>query len=81
MPIRKSVYHDAEHLRDKIGHKGFEYEGKIFERSMSNFMFREEKRSNILARMEIVVFELLERTKMIKNHVNYCVPKNYRNKN
>jgi len=66
---------------DNIGHKGFNYEKKLFERTMSNYMFREEKRSKILDHLQTVMFELIERTKMIKNHVNYVVSKGYRNKN
>lgn len=81
MPLRKSVYDEAEHLRDRVMYKGFNYEGRIFEKSMSNYLFREEKRRNILAMLETVVFELIERVKQIKNHVNYVVGKNYRDKN
>lgn len=81
MPLKKSIYEITEHHRDVIMHKGYAYENNIFRKTMSNFIFREEKRSNILARMEAVVFELVERVKSIKNHFNYVVPKNYRNKN
>ena len=81
MPLKESVYDTAEHLRDKIEHKGFDYKEKLFEKSMSNYLFREEKRANILAYMQTVMFELIERVKQIKNHANYVVGKNYRNKN
>ena len=81
MPLKKSLYDEAEHLRDRVKHKGFAYEGRIFEKSMSNFLFREEKRKAILALLENVVFELIERVKQIKNHVNYVVDKNFRDKN
>lgn len=81
MPLKKSLFDVTEHSRDIIINKGFDYEGHIFERSMSSFLFAEEKRAGILAQIEKVVFELIERVKLIKNHVNYTVPKNYRNKN
>lgn len=81
MPLKNSVFDKAEHFRDDIKHKGFNYEGKLFERSMSNYIFREEKRVGILEKMETVMFELIERVKTIKNHVNYVVDKNYRDKN
>lgn len=81
MGLKKSVYDVAEHLRDKIEHKGYDYENTLFKKSMSSFIFREEKRANILGYMQTVMFELIERTKQIKNHVNYVVTKNYRNKN
>lgn len=81
MPLKESVYDAAEHLRDKIDYKGFDYEKQLFKRSMSNYMFREEKRSDILEYFQTVMFEMIERVKQIKNHVNYVVDKNYRNKN
>lgn len=81
MPLKQSLYDITEHHRDVVTNKGFNYEGQLFKRTMSNFMFLEEKRSNILEKIEAVVFELIENTKNIKNHFNYIVPKNYRNKN
>lgn len=81
MPLKTSLYDIAEHLRDDIGHKGFDYKDKLFEKSMSNFMFRESKRVAILDMLQTVMYELIERVKMIKNHANYVVGKNYRNKN
>jgi len=81
MGLPKSVFEITEHSRDVIKNRGFDYEGHIFERTMSKFLFAEEKRAGILAKMEAVVFELIERVKLIKNHFNYSVPKNYRNKN
>lgn len=81
MPLKESVYDVAEHLRDKIDHKGYDYKETLFKKSMSSFLFREEKRAAILGYMQTVMFELIERVKQIKNHVNYVVGKNYRNKN
>ena len=81
MPLKKSVFEVTEHIHDNLKHCGFQYEGRIFEKTMSQFLFQDPTRTAILAKMEIVIFELLERIKMIKNHVNYTVPKTYRNKN
>lgn len=81
MPIKTSLYDVAENRKTSVLHKGFEYEGRLFEKSMSKWMFAEEKRTQILEKIEAVVFQLIESVKTIKNHVNYIVPKNYRNKN
>lgn len=81
MPLKKSVFRVTEHQHDLLKHRGFQYEGRVFEKTMSNFLFRDPTRAAILAKMEIVVFELIERVKMIKNHANYRVSKDYRNKN
>jgi len=81
MAIKKSLFDVAENRKTSVLHKGFEYEGKLFERTMSKWIFAEEKRVLILTKIEDVVFELIERVKTIKNHANYILPKNYRNKN
>ena len=81
MPLKESVYDVAENIRTEVKHKGFSYQGKIFKRTMSTFMFKEEKRAAILGYIEAVVFQLIEKVKDIKNHVNYVVKKNYRDKN
>lgn len=81
MPIKESLYDIAEDRKRLILNKGFAYKGKLFERSMSKWMFAEEKRTAILAKIEDVVYELIESVKNIKNHVNYNVKKNYRDKN
>ncbi len=75
MPIKQSIYKTSEHQRDNLLHQGYQYRGNIFRNTMSKFMFREEKRAAILGYMEEVVFNLIEKVKHIKNHVNYCVPK------
>jgi hypothetical protein len=81
MPLKKSLYKITEHSRDQILHKGFDYQGKIFEKTMSSFIFREEKRSNILAMVEAVFFEVIERVKLIKIHFDYSRKKDSRDFN
>lgn len=81
MPLKESLYDITETQRDDIKHKGFDYKGRIFEKTMSNFMFRDDRRKEMLSYFENVIYELIERVKMIKNHANYVVKKNYRNKN
>lgn len=81
MALKVSLFDLAENRKKLILHKGFDYRGRLFEKSMSNFIFREEKRQQILEKVEDVVFQLIETVKTIKNHVNYIIPKNSRDKN
>lgn len=81
MPIKRSLYEVAENSRNKILHKGFDYHGRIFEKTMSDFIFREEKRANILGVLEEVYYEMIERVKLIKIHFDYNKKKNYRDFN
>ena len=78
MPIKKSLYKVAENSRNQILNKGFDYQGKIFEKTMSSFIFREEKRTNILAMIEAVFYETIERVKQIKIHFDYTKKKDFR---
>jgi hypothetical protein len=78
MPLKTSLYDAAEHQRDNVLHTGFSYEGQIFKKSMSNFLFRTENAASILEQMEAVVFNLIESVKTIKTFCAYALPKNYR---
>ena len=40
MPIRKSLYDVTENSRNDIKNKGFDYKGKLLEKTMSSYMFR-----------------------------------------
>jgi len=78
MPLKQSLYKVAENSRNQILNKGFDYKGKIFEKTMSSFIFREEKRTNILATIEAVFYEVIERVKLIKIHFDYNKKKDFR---
>lgn len=78
MPLKQSLYEVTETSRDDIKNTGFSYEGKIFEKTMSSFLFREEKRAAILAELEKVVFYLIESVKDIKLAFDYRKRKGYR---
>lgn len=66
--IRDSVY-------DKVK-SGYDYKEKIFQNTMSNVIFRDPKKSEILYYMQRVVFALIESVKQIRNSFNYTVPFN-----
>lgn len=56
---------------------GFDYEGKIFEKTLSNQILQgDSNRMDILSSIEKVLHKLFETTKYIKNYINYTVPKN-----
>lgn len=81
MPLKESLYKVAENSRNDIKNKGFNYQGRLFEKTMSSFIFREEKRANILAKVEAVFFEVIERVKQIKIHFDFSKPKDFRDFN
>jgi hypothetical protein len=75
--MKKSHYKAAYSRLDRLKNRGFDYEGKIFERTISPYIFRDQKRREILQEFEKMIFFLIEKTKMIKTFFNYTVDKDY----
>jgi hypothetical protein len=74
---KQSWYEFIESQNDDRSNKGFDYEGRIFEKTLSNQIINgDNNRVDILASIEKVVYKLFETTKYIKNYINYTVPKN-----
>lgn len=74
---RKSYYDFIKTKNDNIPNAGFDYEGKILKKSLSNITYNgDENRTTILMSVEKVIFNLIESTKRIRNFRNYIVPKN-----
>ena len=74
---RKSYYEFIATKNDNRPNKGFDYENRIFEKSLSNITYNgDSNRSIILKWMEKVVFNLIESAKIIRNYRNFMVPKN-----
>jgi hypothetical protein len=77
MADKKSWYEFIQSQNDIRSNEGFNYEGKIFEKTLSNQVMQgDSNRIDILASIEKVVYQLFESTKYIKNYINYTVPKN-----
>lgn len=73
--MKKSLYRAADTRLDRLKNRGYNYEGKIFQRSMSPYLFRDPNRADILSYMERMIFFLVEKAKSIKTFYNYTVDK------
>jgi len=74
---KKSWYEMINTENDIRNNVGYDYEGKIFEKTLSNHVNGgDSNRMEILASIEKVIHQLFETTKYIKNYINYTVPKN-----
>jgi hypothetical protein len=62
-------------INDQV-YNGFDYKDVIFERTMSNILFRDPTKAAILSKFNRVVYGVIESVKQIKNYFNYTVPKN-----
>jgi hypothetical protein len=58
--------------------EGFDYKGKILDKTLSKVLFKDPVKASILSYFEKGFFALVETTKQIKNYFNYTVPKNNR---
>jgi hypothetical protein len=75
--MKQSWYEFISNQNTVRSNEGFNYEGKIFEKTLSNQVLNgDQNRIDILASIERVVYQLFETTKYIKNYINYTVPKN-----
>lgn len=81
MALKKSEYEPALHRLDKIENKGYDYNGKVLRNSLSNHIYKEDKRIGMIDAMEPTVTNWVESVKNIKNFLHFAVPKFYRNRN
>ena len=81
MPIKESLYDIKNNRKNEILHTGYNYRDNLFMRSMSHLLFQEDKRYEILKKMEKIMVELIDQVKTIKTFYNYAVNKNYRDLN
>lgn len=79
--MKQSLYDKANNRLTHVKNTGFDYEGHIFEKTMSPYLFADPNRRDILSSYEKIIFFLVEKVKMIKTFYNYTVPKDYRNLN
>ena len=75
--VEESLYKKVNSRLDNLKNTGYDYEGKIFQRSMSPLLFAEPTRASILGQLEKIVFFLVEKVKMVKTFYNYTVDKDY----
>jgi len=71
-----NIYDIRHSINDADIKEGFDYKNQIFERTLSNVMFRDPRKVAILENMQRVVFALIESVKQIRNFFNYTVPFN-----
>jgi hypothetical protein len=76
--MKKSLYDFANNRKTYLQNTGFDYEGKIFNRTLSPYIMEDEKRADILHKYEEMIYFLIEKVKLIKTFYNYTVPKDYK---
>lgn len=77
----ESLYKKTYSRLDNTRNTGFDYEGKIFRKTMSPLIFADPVRASILDEYEKIIFFLVEKVKMIKTFYNYTVSRDYKKLN
>ena len=73
----ESLYNRANTRLTRLKNTGFDYQGKIFEKSISPYIMGESKRREILNEFEKLIYFMIEKVKYIKTFYNYTVDKDY----
>lgn len=73
----ENVFDIEANINDRV-YEGFIYKNVIWERTLSNVIFRDPNKILILESYQKVIYALIETVKQIKNYVNYTVPFNNR---
>jgi hypothetical protein len=69
---------DIEASTNDNVYEGFLYKFQIWERTLSNVIFRDPNKILVLESFQKIVYALIETVKQIKNYFNYTVPFNNR---
>ena len=77
----ESLYDKANTRLTRLKNTGYDYEGKIFKKSLSPLIMSDPTRASILNEYEKMVIFLIEKAKMIKTFYNYTVSKDYKKLN
>lgn len=70
-----------KHRKDDLKHTGFDYENKLFERTMSGMMFGNKTMSDFLKLLQKQAVWMIESTLVVRNFWNYTVDKYYNKHN
>jgi len=79
--VRPSYYEAAEKRIAEGQQLGFDYRGKLYEKSVSSLVLADEKRKSIVSKMDELMVFLVDSVKNIKKTFNYAVQRNSRDIN
>ena len=68
---------DLAHKHDSNPNKGFDYENKLFERTLSPVILRNETNKNFLTYLQDMMVVMFESVLEVRNLFNYTVDRHY----
>ena len=69
------------HRKDVLLHRGFPYQGQVLYKSLSGALYLEEKRKNILTKLEEPIAFIIDSIKIIKRSYNWTLETDFINFN
>lgn len=80
--LTRESYYDIAENRGKEGQQlGFDYRGRLYEKSVSPLIMADTKRKSIVQKMDELVTYLVESVKNIKKTYNYAIGRKSRDIN
>lgn len=75
-PLDKGPYYYARHAQDKYENLGFDYHGRILEKSVSNVIFHNKKNKKLLKFADNMLDYLVDAVKQIRLQYMFSHNKN-----
>lgn len=80
--LNRQSYFEIPHNRRNEGQQlGFDYREKLMKQSLSNFMFGDKKRDDMIGQLNDLFVYLIDSVKNIKKTFNFAIKRNSRNIN
>jgi hypothetical protein len=73
----ESLYEIRDHKNDVLKNQGYDYTNTLMNRTLSNYLFRNEKVAGYLQKLNAIMVYYLNSVKTIRVFYNFTVPKNY----
>ena len=75
---RHSYYNWMIHQQDNLLNQGFDYETRLFEKTLSNYMLVDPRKEYTFLQFQKLLVYVINTVGNIKKAFNYTVPKNYK---
>ena len=74
----KSFWDANRYFGWKVYYEGYDYSKPLLKRSLSGYLYQNEKVAGFLEHLNNFMVGLVDNVKYIRNFFNYAVPKNYK---
>ena len=76
--MSQSLYDISETQGESLLNQGFDYSTVLMEKTISNYLFRNENITGFLTYINDIMYNLIESVKIVRVFQNFTVDKNYK---